>query len=39
MLPIACKQLCGSQHEDGFMKKPKHVAVMIFNYLLIVFTQ
>jgi len=31
MLPIVYKKKpCGSQTEDGFMKKPKNVAVMIF---------
>jgi len=36
-LQFVYKNLYGSQPEDGFIKKPKHVAVMIFNYLLIVF--
>ena len=29
-LSIVYKKLFGSQPEDGFMKKPKHVAVTIF---------
>jgi len=37
-LLIVYKKFYGSQPADGFTKKPKRVAVMIFNYLSIVFT-
>jgi len=36
-LSVAYKNLYGPQPEDGSMKKPKHVAIMISNYLLIAF--
>jgi hypothetical protein len=33
-LPVVCQNAFELQPEDGFINKPKHVAVVIFNYII-----